>query len=324
MKKYINKLWELIKKSNKILLINHVRMDPDAFGSLSAMYFILKKQNKTIEAINDENMPESFSFMNNFNIFNPNLDLKSFNPDLIISFDAASTSQLWNTYIKNENIFKNTTFVVIDHHITNPWFWDLNIINIKSSSTCELIYDISIQLNFEKYIDKGIATFLTAWMLTDTNMYYNVNTTPHTLYVASQLLKHWADFRSPIFEFFKKKTFNKTLLWWEALKIINKSKNWKIVWTIINKDMLKKTDTTDRDINWIIDTLINIDISEIAFIIYPLPDWLNKVSFRSNSFNVSDICESFWWWWHKQAAGFSSDKNPNKLTELILERIKEL
>jgi nanoRNase/pAp phosphatase (c-di-AMP/oligoRNAs hydrolase) len=34
MKKNIEKFEKLIKKAEKILLINHIRMDPDAFGSL--------------------------------------------------------------------------------------------------------------------------------------------------------------------------------------------------------------------------------------------------------------------------------------------------
>lgn len=94
MQEKITKLKKLIENSNRILLINHIRMDPDAFGSLTAFYYILKKLNKNVKAINDENKPESFVFLDKNQIFEPNLDLKEFNPDLIISFDAASIGQL--------------------------------------------------------------------------------------------------------------------------------------------------------------------------------------------------------------------------------------
>lgn len=37
-----NKFQNYLKNSKKILLINHRRMDGDAYGSLSAFYYILK------------------------------------------------------------------------------------------------------------------------------------------------------------------------------------------------------------------------------------------------------------------------------------------
>ena len=108
MKQKINKLWELIKVSNKILLVNHIRMDMDAFWSLSAVYDILKQLWKNIKAINDEKPLENFSFTWYNEIIKPELDIKIFNPDLIISFDAASEWQLWEAYKNNIEIFKNT------------------------------------------------------------------------------------------------------------------------------------------------------------------------------------------------------------------------
>jgi phosphoesterase RecJ-like protein len=320
MQEKINKLKILLEKSKNILLINHIRMDPDAFWSLSAFYYILKKLWKNIKAINDEIRPDNFSFLDENQIFEPNLNIKEFNPDLIISFDAASIGQLGETYIKNENIFKNTNFIVIDHHITNSWFWDLNIIDTKASSTCELVFEIIENFNWIKYTTPKIATLLNAWMLTDTNMYFNQNTTSKTLKTASKLLELWSNFRAPIYEFFKKKSFQKTKLFWIALGKIEKQ--WNIVYTSLSKNDFLKAEATDQDTNWIIDMMINIDWAEIAFIIYTLDKWWNKVSFRSKNFNVWEFCEKFWWWGHKLAAWFSSEKESKELTKEILNEIK--
>lgn len=321
LEKKINEFKILLEKSKKILLINHIRMDPDAFGSLSAFYYILKDLKKEIKAINDDNRPKNFSFLDKNNIFEPNLNIKNFNPDLIISFDAASTDQLWETYIKNKDIFENNNFVVFDHHITNPWFWKLNIINTKSSSTCELIFYTLEKINLKSHITPKIATLLNAWMLTDTNMYYNQNTTSYTLEVASELLKLWSDFRSPIFEFFKKKSFAKTKLFWIALEKMKKTFNSKIAYTYLSKKDFENAKATDQDTNWIIDMMINIEWIEIAFIIYSLDKWLNKVSFRSKNFNVWEFCAEFWWWGHKLASGFSSEKNSEEIIKEILNKI---
>jgi hypothetical protein len=47
-----------------------------------------------VKAINDEHTPEAFKFLIKEEIFEPELDIKEFSPDLIISFDAAAIEQL--------------------------------------------------------------------------------------------------------------------------------------------------------------------------------------------------------------------------------------
>ncbi len=323
MKEKILQLWELLKKSKKILLINHIRMDPDAFWSLAWFYNILKNiWDYEVKATNDEKTPDDFNFLWNNNIIDENLDIKRYNPDLIISFDAASLDQLWNKYLENKEIFEMKKFVVIDHHITNPWFWKLNIIDINSSSSCELTFEIIETLKLEKYIDKNIATLLTTWILTDTNMYYNVNTTAKTLETGAKLLKYWADFRNPMFNFFKKKEFNKSKLWWEVLKDIKKTPDWKIVWWIITNEIFEKTSTTEKDTSWLINEFLsNIEWCEISFLLYPLSKTTIKASFRSSWYDVASLCLNFWWWWHKQAAGFNSNKSLDEIEKIILEKL---
>lgn len=323
MKEKILQFWELIKKHKKILMINHTRMDPDAFWSLTWFYNLLKNiWWYEIKATNDEKTPEEFSFLWNNEIIEPNLDIETFNPDLIISFDASNLEQLWNTYKNYKNVFGNKDFVIIDHHITNPWFWKLNIIDTTASSSCELVFEIIEILDLTKYIDKNIATLLTAWLLTDTNIYYNSNTTSKTLLTWAKLMDFWADFRLPMFNFFKKKEFNKSRLWWEVLKDLKKSDDWKIVWWIITKEIFEKTSTTDKDTSWLINEfLANISWCEISFLLYPLDNWLIKASFRSSWFDVSNLCLSFWWWWHKLASGFTSIKNLEEIEKEVLEKL---
>lgn len=322
MEENIKKLEKLIKKAEKILLINHIRMDPDAFGSLWAFYYILKKIWKDVKATNDFLPPENFSFLESSDIIETGIDISKFNPDLIISFDAASIWQLWETYIKYEDIFKQKDFVVIDHHMTNSWFGSINIINDKYSSTCELCFFIIEKLWFTKYIEKKEATLLTAWIHTDTNIFYNQNTTSNTLLTAAKLMDLWADFRSPMYNFFQKATYNKTKLVWIVFNKLKRSNDGKVVRAIITKDDFEKTWTWDEDTSGIINRLINIDGSEIAFLLHELWDEV-KASFRSKEFSVWDFCANFWWWWHMLAAWFRSKKNIIEVEKEILDKIQK-
>lgn len=318
----INKFKNLIENSKNILLINHIRMDPDAFWSLWAFYLIMKKYWKNVRAINDENMPESFNFLWADNIIEKNLDIKSYNPDLIISFDAASIWQLWETYKNNKEIFDKNDFVVIDHHMTNEGFWNLNIIDSKMSSTCELLFYILEKIDLVKYIEKKEATLLTAWIHTDTNIFYNSNTNSSTLITAAKLMDLWADFRAPMYNFFQKSSYEKLKLTWLIFQSLKRSNNWKIIWVKITKDFFEKTNSSDEDVSWVINRMINVDWCEVAFILYETWD-LVKASFRSKEYSVWDLCASFPnWWWHKLAAWFRSEKDINTVEKEIIDKIK--
>jgi len=319
----IEELKKLIENSNNIALFSHIRMDPDTFWSASALYYILQQLWKNVVLLNDEEAPEEFSFLWANDLITKNLDLKDFKPDLIISLDAASIWQLGKSYENNKEIIEKNPFVVIDHHITNPWFWDLNLVYPEYSSTCELLFDILEKLHLIKYINSKIASLLITWILTDTNVFYNTNVTSKTHKIAWKLLDLWANSRESIFQFFKKKSINKTKLLWLALSKIktieNKLPDWKnLVYTILTKKDFENTKTTDRDTNWIIEHLINIENTEIAFIIYPITDWKNKISFRSHSYDVSNLAQKLWWGWHKQAAWVSLNADSEKIAEKII------
>ena len=224
----------------------------------------------------------------------------------------------------NIDVFKNTDFVVLDHHISNPWFWKLNIIDTNSSSTCELLFEVLETLWLDKHIDEKIATLIISWIYSDTNVYFNQNTTAKTLETWAKLMKMWADFRSPIFEFYKKKEFKKTKLWWEVLKDIKETQNWKIVWWIITQDIFNKTWTTQNETSWLINEFLsNMNWMEVCFLLYPQEDWKIKASFRSSNFNVSELCQSFGWWWHKLAAWFTVSKDLQEVETQILEKLKK-
>jgi len=304
------KLWKLIKKAKKILLVSHIRMDPDTFWSMWSLYYILLAMWKDVHATNDDLVPESFSFMWANNIIKSGFNIKKFKPDLIISLDAASLWQLWKTYEDNKELFEDN-FVMIDHHVTNKWYWTLNLIDKESSSTCELLYEIINKLKYQKFITPKIATLLLSWILTDTNIFYNSNTTPKTLKIAAELLEYKGKLRESIFNFFKKRTLNKSKMWWEALKNLKQTDNWKIVWLKIKKSTFKKTWTTDRETSWLINEfLANIEWMEVCFILYELEIWWIKASFRSNKYNVSKFVKQFWGWGHKLAAWFTLNNVP--------------
>lgn len=326
-KKDIEIIKNQIDNSEKIVLINHRRMDWDCLWSLLWFYEILKSKWKELKVINDDNIPESFSFLNiDKKLFQSNLNLLEYNPDLVISFDAADTHQLWNYY--NKDIFDKLNLLVIDHHITNPGFWNYNLIHTELSSTCEITYELIKKLNYQESINQNIATYLLMWIITDTNSFFNTNTTNNTLKCAWELVKLWWKHQDIILNLFKKKSYNKMKLWWKVLEWLKDMKNESIIRNIIPRSIFIQTWTTDKDVWGLIDEfLTTIDSLKVAFLLYELEDWSIKSTFRSKTdeVDVSKFCEKFWWWWHKRASWFLiKNKNLYEVESMVINEIQKI
>lgn len=325
MKQVMLQLGKQIALSKNIILINHIRMDPDAFGSLAAFYYILKDQWYNVVAINDIMPDESFDFLGASDIFKTDLDIVDFKPDLIISFDASSLAQLWTQYTNYEDTFKNTPFYVVDHHKSNPGFGEYNIINADASSTCEIALHILETIWLDEYITPKIATLLTAGLHTDTNIYYNQNTSADTLRTWAKLMEYWADFRAPMFEFFKKKTYLQSKLWWEILTRLQQDGN--IFYGVVTMDIFEKLDINPGNsspMKWIINEFFaNLEGMEVCFLIYPLSDTETKVSMRSKQLDVSKIASSHWWGGHHLAAGYQTNLSPQETADQLLTQLKK-
>ena len=319
----------ILTKSKKIVLVNHRRMDPDAFWSLSWFYYILKQLwSYWLFVTNEETTPESFKFLNDEEIFTPNLDFSLIKPDLIITFDVASIEQLWQIYTNNLDYFKNTLWVNLDHHISNELFWNINIVDTNSSSTCEIVWDLIKEFNYTHLVNQKISSFLLAWLITDTNSFFNSNTSSKAFLTASEIMSFKPKHQEIIINFFKKKPYNRLKLWWKILESLKDIKDSKIVWNIVPKSLFIQTQTTNKDITWLLDEfLMTINTLEVWFLLYELDDWSIKWTFRAKSdlIDLSLFCSNWWWWWHKRASGFVINwKNIYEVEAEVINKLSQI
>ena len=126
-----------IEQSTYIVLMPHKNPDPDALGSVLALYEYIKALNKTVYMYCASEVPQTLSFLPHFDqILNkfPDKDI-----DLIINLDSGDIEYagLLETLEQN-NI--NPTIINIDHHPTNTHFGNINLVQPKASSTAEILY----------------------------------------------------------------------------------------------------------------------------------------------------------------------------------------
>ena len=129
----MNEIWDLIKKSNSILLLAHENPDGDAIGSLMGFYHMLKGMNKNVDAIVPE-MPETFLFLDSIDEVKQSSE-KDY--DLVIVVDCANKERLGQT---NNEFDRCKKSIVIDHHASNTKYGDVNYVEEDTSSCCQVIY----------------------------------------------------------------------------------------------------------------------------------------------------------------------------------------
>lgn len=251
--------------------------------------------------------------------------------DLIIVLDSADLEQLGTIYEKNTDLFFSAPVINIDHHVSNTFFGNLNLVEITAASTSEILLEIIQKLEKvenKTFIDEDVATLLLLGIITDTSSFQNPNTTPRSFDIAADLIDLGARQQEIIQQIYKTKKLSTLKLWGQTLSKIQIDPIYRLVWSSITKNDLNETDANPDESEGIIDELMsNAPGAEVILL---FKDNLNGVlsgSLRttSASINASKIAEMFGGGGHMQAAGFKIKNDENFEVNLaeVLKKIKK-
>ena len=142
-KEKIDQIQKLIKENNNFLIIAHEKPDGDALGSVLAMKIALEKQNKKAIGFCVDPAPENFNFL-------PKIKKIKSDPEIIDEFIKNSgnkssiilvdCSEVYRTNLKN--LKKENIALVIDHHPVALPEGKIDIIESKTSSASEIIFEL--------------------------------------------------------------------------------------------------------------------------------------------------------------------------------------
>jgi phosphoesterase RecJ-like protein len=295
-----NTLNYVIKKANKILLVAHSSPDGDTAGSVLALdeYFSLLGKQCDIACFDP--FP---SFLENLTdrrfIFPDHLNIGEY--DAIIGCDSVERG--FDKIIANAK--PDTVTVIIDHHPDIKLEADVKIINAKSSSTCELIYQYFQFHNIA--INRPIATYLMIGILGDTGNFQHANTTSDVMRIASELMKKGASSSKIVEATFTNKKLSTLRLWGIAFgKAKINSKNGMIM-TVLTQADLEQCNATSEDIGQVSSILNTVPGTKFALVLSEREGGIIKGSLRSEEYkgtDVSEIAHMFGGGGHKLASGF--------------------
>lgn len=316
LKNDVKKIFNLINSSDKICIAGHKAPDGDCIGSVMALYNFLKPLNKNISVMIDGTIPFNYRAFVDGNIISENYNNEEF--DLLFVLDSSDRKRLG----KFEGLLEHSKkTVVIDHHITNEGFGDINIIDPAMSSTGELLYDIFKLADME--ISKETAVLIYIAVLTDTGKFSYQNTTAKTHIKTAELIDLGVNVSEIDNIVYNSKPANIVRAFMDCVSGLELYYDNKLGITAITKEILNKNNAQMADVDGIVEYIREIKEVEVSCLLKE-NDIGTKVSLRSkNKVDVAAVSLKYQGGGHARAAGFDINENLENTKKIILEEFKE-
>jgi phosphoesterase RecJ-like protein len=299
------KILETISNSNYILLISHEKPDGDTLGSSLALANFLDTLAKKYTHFCSDQPADYFKYLLKIeNIISDQSQLNLAEYDLVITVDCGDIKR---TGIQADLLkLKNQIQLInIDHHQSNNYFGNLNLVITNASSTSEIIYNF-FQLNHLE-IDKYIATSLLTGILTDTMNFTNAATNQASLKIAADLLKKGAKIKQIIKYLTANKNLSALKLWGTVLSRLEFSPRYNYAYTVITQeDLLAHQISANEASDGLANFLSALQDIDFILVLTQEIEQVIKGSLRTtkDEVDVGQIAKALGGGGHAKAAGF--------------------
>jgi len=302
--KHANALTQ-IKKASNILLVTHDRPDGDALSSVCAIIELLEKINKKYFAYCKDEPPYTYNFLPHLEKIKFNKNELQFNEfDLIIVLDCGSLSR--TNLVKEINNKNQEQYIIeFDHHPKIDDYANIEIRDIKASSTAEILYNF-FKSNQIK-INKNTANCILTGILTDTGNLLYPSTTDTTIKITSEMLLRGANYPKIIKHTSHNKSFEGMKIWGKALNNLRVNKKYNFAFSILTNNDIKESSATDEEMEGVSGFLSNLaEVRGLIFLREEKPG-LIKGSLRTShpDIDISRLAIILGGGGHPKASGFN-------------------
>ena len=289
-----------IDAATRIVVCSHVRPDADAYGSCIAMALHLKSQGKKVTVWNEEGMTEKFRYLPAAGLVSTPTGHEKHDFDVFLALDTSTKERLGRVLKSTGQI---STWINIDHHVSNHRYGDLNCIDDSAPATGQILYDYFLQTGAE--ITSDMAGNLYAAISTDTGSFQYDKTSPHTFRLIADLVERGVD----VPDLSRKMYDSHPRRRLELLKALLNSARFccedRVASFSLSLETARSLAVLPEDNEGLIDHLRAVDGVQVAVFFEELPESKVRVSMRSKEprFDVCKICSLFGGGGHAQAAG---------------------
>jgi phosphoesterase RecJ-like protein len=300
-------------ESNIIAVVSHIRPDGDAVGSVLGLGLALQAVGKNVQMILEDGIPKTFRHLHGSDQI---LNQIRFPIDCSIILDCSDKNRTGNIF--SSDIVPD---INIDHHKTNVGFGKINIINVASTSTTEMLSELLPIWGVE--INQQVAEALLTGMITDTIGFRVPSVTPNTLRIAAELYEKGANLPNLYAKALLGRSYRAARYWGAGLSALRLDN--RLLWTKLTLEDRIAVKYPGRDDADLINMLQSVEGADIFIIFVEQSEDKVKVSWRARKgFDVSTIATSFGGGGHAPAAGAEIKGKIDDVIENVLSETRTL
>lgn len=312
----------MIKKHKVFLITTHVNPEADGIGAELAFSHLLRKLGKSGLIINESKVPVECEFLPGTKYIQPlsrKTKRKKFDCGVFVDCAASLRSP------QVAELTKGSPLLNIDHHRSNTRFANVNWVDPKASSACEMVYRLYRKLSVP--VDKDAAVMLYAGITVDTGSFHYNNTTASTHRIAASLIEKGISVSGMYNKLFENSSFNDIKSLGRILLTVERDAAGKIAWAQIPRERQKQKLIKADMAELVLGLLRSIKGVELSMIFKEARNKKNlvRINFRSQTaFDCNRLASCFGGGGHKNASGATVAGGLAEVKEKIIQYAKKL
>jgi len=276
---------EVFKNHQSFVVLSHVRPDGDAIGSQLALGFSLMAMGKTVYFVNEDGLPENLGFLPGSDRVTPP-PAEPLDIEVAIALDTATKPRLGDHALHASS--NAGTWINIDHHISNPKYGDINLIDATSPATGEIIYNLMTELGMPIPDETRDAVYVA--ISTDTGSFQYSNTTARTYRIAADLIERGLDVGKINSQTYDDHPYRRVELMRALLNTLERTEDGVLAhWELRDRTRIELA-LRPEDSEGLIDIIRSIRGVQLAVFFEELADGKIRVSMRSKDKRI-DVCK---------------------------------
>lgn len=289
-----------------VLLVCHVNPDGDALGSMLAVGLGLERLGFSgVVATFPEpfTVPDNFAWLPGLSLLEPPARVPH-RPALMITFDAASTDRLGVLADR----LADTPTIMLDHHLSNPGFGEIMLLDPKAAATAVLSDGLLNRLGVP--LDREIAECLYVALSSDTGSFRFESTTAAVHELAARLVAAGVKPGEVSQRLFDSRPFGAVRLTGEVLARAQLEPDAAggrgLVWSYATLDDLSRHGLAPSILEGLIEPIRGAEEADVACMLKQVSpsDWAVSLRSRGGT-DVAKVAVALGGGGHRLAAGFT-------------------
>lgn len=296
-----------LKEMDDVQILIHNFPDGDTIGSGYALCKMFQGLGKRAFVTCAQEVPSRYAYITDA------VEKQEFTPKFIVAVDVADMKLLGAGYEQYEGKID----LCIDHHPSNLGYAAQTYVDGTAAATCEIIYDLIIEILGS--VDMDMANALYTGIATDTGCFKFTNTTPKTHVIAAELMKTGIPFGEINRIMFDTKAKSRLMIETMAMDGIEFACDDRCALITVTTEMIQSTGARDDELEGITALPRQVEGVVLGITIRQRGENEYKISVRSHEpVDASAFCKQFGGGGHARAAGCEMQGSLAEIKKILL------